>query len=138
MTSKTIEPFAWAVEISGTDKIFSSQKAAENARRRYEKVFDAERMEPFPIYRHPAPLSPDHSGGGAGVVLPEGFMICERSIWTEQQVESAAKCITLLKDVPGITARDLALAAMDAGQCNAPDITLSDFPCIDKVKELNQ
>ncbi len=25
----------------------------------------------FPLYRHPAPLSPDHSGGGAGVVLPE-------------------------------------------------------------------
>lgn len=85
-----------------------------------------------------APLSPDHSGGGAGMVLPEGFMICERSIWTEQQVESAAKCITLLKDVPGMTARDLALAAMDAGQCNAPDINLADFPCLDKVKELNQ
>lgn len=48
------DPFAWAVEISGSEKIFSSKKAAENARRRYEKVFDAERIEPFPIYRHQA------------------------------------------------------------------------------------
>jgi hypothetical protein len=58
--------FAWAVEISGTEKIFSSKKSAENARHRYEKVFDAEYMEPFPIFRHPAePPAP------VAVVLPE-------------------------------------------------------------------
>ena len=85
-----------------------------------------------------APLSPDHSGGAGEVVLPDGFMICERSIWTEAQVESATKCITMLKNAPGMTDRDLALAAMDAGQCTAPDITLADLACLDKVKELNQ
>jgi hypothetical protein len=77
----------------------------------------------------PAPVS---------VALPEGYMIVERSIWTEEQAESAAKCITLLKNVPGMTDRDLALAAMDAGQCHAPEITLADLACLDKVKELNR
>lgn len=72
------------------------------------------------------------------VVLPDGYMIAERSIWTESQVESATKCIAMLKNVPGMTDRDLALAAMDAGQCKAPEIMLSDLACIDKFKELNQ
>ena len=72
----------------------------------------------LPIDYQPAPVS----------VSPDGFMLVERSIWTEEQVESAAKCIAMLKDVPGMTDRDLALAAMDAGQCHAPDITLIDLP----------
>ena len=55
-------------------------------------------------------------------VVPEGFMLVERGIWTEGQVESAAKCITMLKGVPGMSDRDLAMAAMDAGQCKAPEI----------------
>ncbi|MCS4284463.1 hypothetical protein M2396_002759 [Pseudomonas sp. BIGb0278] len=61
------------------------------------------------------------------ISVPEGFMLAERSIWTEQQVDSAAACITLLKGVPGMTDRDLAMAAMDAAQCKAPDITLADI-----------
>lgn len=61
------------------------------------------------------------------VSVPEGFMLVERSIWTEQQVDSAAACITLLKNVSGMTDRDLAMAAIDAAQCKAPDITLADI-----------
>jgi hypothetical protein len=60
------------------------------------------------------------------VSVPEGSMLVERSIWTEQQVDSAAACIRLLKDVPGMTDRDLAMTAIDAAQCKAPDITLAD------------
>lgn len=70
-------------------------------------------------------------------VVPEGFMLVERSIWSEEQVEAATKCIAMLKNVPDMTDRDLAMAAMDAGQCKAPDITLADFARLDKVKELN-
>ena len=52
------EPVAWAVEISGCLKFFEQKKSAENARRRYEKVMDAERMEPFPLYaEQPEPES---------------------------------------------------------------------------------
>lgn len=61
------------------------------------------------------------------VSVPEGFMLVERSIWTEQQVEAATACITRLKGVPTMTDRALALAAMDAAQCTAPDIALSDL-----------
>ncbi|MFF3703908.1 MULTISPECIES: hypothetical protein [Pseudomonas] len=61
------------------------------------------------------------------VSVPEGYMLVERSIWTEQQVEAATACITLLKVVPGMRDRDLAMAAIDAAQCKAPDISLSDL-----------
>lgn len=61
------------------------------------------------------------------VSVPEGFMLVERSIWTEQQVEAATACITRLKGVPGMRDCDLAIAAIDAAQCKAPDIALSDL-----------
>lgn len=61
------------------------------------------------------------------VSVPEGYMLVERSIWTERQVEAATACITRLKDVPSITDRDLAMAAIDAAQCTAPDIALCDL-----------
>ncbi|WP_033725660.1 hypothetical protein [Pseudomonas putida] len=61
------------------------------------------------------------------VSVPEGFMLVERSIWTERQVDAATACITRLKGVPTMTDRALAMAAIDAAQCTAPDITLSDL-----------
>lgn len=61
------------------------------------------------------------------VSVPEGYMLVERSIWTEQQVESATACITRLKGVHGMRDRDLAMAAIDAAQCKAPDIALADL-----------
>ncbi|WP_457274080.1 hypothetical protein [Pseudomonas fulva] len=61
------------------------------------------------------------------VSVPEGFMLVERSIWTEQQVEAATACITRLKGVPGMRDCDLAMAAIDAAQCKAPDISLPDL-----------
>lgn len=61
MLSVEREPVAWAVEISGCLKFFEQKKSAENARRRYEKVMDAERMEPFPLFsEHPEPAA-DHT-----------------------------------------------------------------------------
>ncbi|WP_236193557.1 hypothetical protein [Pseudomonas faucium] len=61
------------------------------------------------------------------VSVPEGYMLVERSIWTEKQVEAATACITRLKGVHGMRDRDLAMAALDAAQCAAPDIALSDL-----------
>ncbi|WP_243430630.1 hypothetical protein [Pseudomonas sp. 51_B] len=61
------------------------------------------------------------------VSVPEGFMLVERSIWTEQQVEAATACIARLKGVPGMRDCDLAMAAIDAAQCKAPEISLVDL-----------
>ncbi|WP_237772723.1 hypothetical protein [Pseudomonas putida] len=61
------------------------------------------------------------------VSVPEGYMLVERSIWTEQQVEAATACITRLRGVHGMRDRDLAMAAIDAAQCKAPDIALADI-----------
>jgi len=61
------------------------------------------------------------------VSVPEGFMLVQRSIWTEQQIEAATACITRLKGVHGMRDRDLAMAAIDAAQCKAPDIALADL-----------
>ena len=63
----------------------------------------------------------------AGGAVPEGWMLVERSIWTEGQVESAAKSVEIVQGIPGATARDIAMAAMDAAQCKAPDVSLNDL-----------
>lgn len=69
----------------------------------------------------------DASVQPAGGAVPEGWMLVERSIWTEGQVDSAAKSVEIVQGIPGATARDIAMAAMDAAQCKAPDVSLSDF-----------
>lgn len=61
------------------------------------------------------------------VGVPDGWMLTERGIWTEEQVESAAKSVACMMNVPGITPRDLAMVAMDAAQCKAPDVQIADF-----------
>ena len=61
MLSVEREPVAWAVEISGCLKFFEQKKSAENARRRYEKVMDAERMEPFPLFAEQPEPAADHT-----------------------------------------------------------------------------
>ncbi|SPO67443.1 hypothetical protein [Pseudomonas sp. JV241A] len=71
------------------------------------------------------------------VSVPEGYMLVERSIWTEQQVEAATACITRLKVVPGMRDRDLAMAAIDAAQCKAPDVTLADLQAVARLDELD-
>lgn len=63
----------------------------------------------------------------AGGAVPDGWMLVERSIWTESQVDSAAKSVEIVQGIPGATARDIAMAAMDAAQCKAPDVTLFDL-----------
>ena len=60
MLSVEREPVAWAVEISGCLKFFEQKKSAENSRSRYEKVMDAERMEPFPLYADQPSPAADH------------------------------------------------------------------------------
>lgn len=112
----------------------SSRLVVEAAQRRY--VYDVTPENEALRIAKVADLV-DQLHAPVAVVLPDGYMIVERSIWTEEQAESAAKCITMLKNVPGMTDRDLALAAMDAGQCHAPEIALADLACLDKVKELN-
>lgn len=70
----------------------------------------------------------DHIEGIIDMVsVPEGYMLVERSIWTEKQVDAATACITRLKGVPAMTDRALAMAAIDAAQCTAPDIALTDL-----------
>lgn len=92
MLSVEREPVAWAVEISGCLKFFEQKKSAENARRRYEKVMDAERMEPFPLFaEQPAPVA---------VVMPERKTKADYSGYIEQfQSEAAGLYNSALDDV---------------------------------------
>ncbi|WP_263227526.1 hypothetical protein [Pseudomonas alabamensis] len=70
---------------------------------------------------------PAQHGQGSPILLPEGYMLVERSIWTEQQIEAALAGIALVRSTPGTTDRDLALAAIDGAQCKAPKVQLSDL-----------
>ncbi|WP_234452359.1 hypothetical protein [Pseudomonas sp. MF6751] len=116
------EPVAWQYEFGG--KWYNGD---DRIKGHYKNTVEAGYPVRSLYAGQPAPVA----------VVPDGFMLVERGIWTEEQVDSAAKCIAMLKGVPGMTDRDLAMAAMDAGQCKAPDITLSDIACIDDVTRLN-
>ena len=80
-------------------------------------------------------LRAGHQPAPLAVVMPGGFMIAERCIWTEEQAKAAGDTITLLKNVPGMTDRDLGLAAADAAQCKAPDISLDDVARLNGVNQ---
>ena len=67
------EPVAWGAWRKSLDRFHCIECNVDYMQRTYGK--DSEDMgvdfELVPLYRHPVPLSPDHSGGVAGVVLPE-------------------------------------------------------------------
>ena len=61
--------------------------------------------------------------------VPDGYLLVERGIWTEEQVAAAAGCITRLKNVPGLSDRDLAMSALDAAQVLTPLVSKHVDPC---------
>lgn len=72
------------------------------------------------LYLHPAPLSPDHSGGGAGVVLPDN-LITHRYSW----IRAMERLLEVDEDDKGFWLHELqAMRDMYAD--------------LDKIKELNQ
>ncbi len=73
----------------------------------------------LPLYAAP-PAQAQHS-------VPEGWMLVECGIWTQEQVDEMQKTVTRFRNSEFVDDRALAMAVADAGQCKAPEISLAEL-----------
>ncbi|HCE7031442.1 TPA: hypothetical protein NHP64_000791 [Pseudomonas aeruginosa] len=67
-----------------------------------------------------APSQAQHS-------VPEGWMLVECGIWTQEQVDEMQKTVARFRNSEFVDDRALAMAVADAGQCKAPEISLAEL-----------
>ncbi|ENY3809698.1 hypothetical protein [Pseudomonas aeruginosa] len=83
-----------------------------------------------PLYAAPVALA-QHS-------LPEGWMLVECGIWTQEQVDEMQKTVARFRNSEFVDDRALAMAVADAGQCKAPEISLAELLAAAPGKEVPQ
>lgn len=71
------------------------------------------------LYAHPVTQA-QHS-------VPEGWMLVECGIWTQEQVDEMQKTVARFRSSEFVDDRALAMAVADAGQCKAPEISLAEL-----------
>ncbi|EMM7672376.1 hypothetical protein RIM32_001009 [Pseudomonas aeruginosa] len=59
--------------------------------------------------------------------VPEGWMLVECGIWTQEQVDEMQKTVARFRNSEFVDNRALAMAVADAGQCKAPEISLAEL-----------
>ncbi|SSV28898.1 Uncharacterised protein [Acinetobacter baumannii] len=67
--------------------------------------------------------------------VPEGWMLVECGIWTQEQVDEMQKTVTRFRNSEFVDDRALAMAVADAGQCKAPEISLAELLAASPGKE---
>ncbi|MEJ3604655.1 MULTISPECIES: hypothetical protein [Pseudomonas] len=76
-----------------------------------------------------APSQAQHS-------VPEGWMLVECGIWTQEQVDEMQKTVARFRSSEFVDDRALAMAVADAGQCKAPEISLAELLAAAPGKEV--
>ncbi|MCH0753873.1 hypothetical protein K9U72_30390, partial [Pseudomonas aeruginosa] len=76
-----------------------------------------------------APAQAQHS-------VPEGWMLVECGIWTQEQVDEMQKTVARFRNSEFVDNRALAMAVADAGQCKAPEISLAELLAAAPGKEV--
>ncbi|WP_409287915.1 hypothetical protein [Pseudomonas aeruginosa] len=66
-------------------------------------------------------------GNSAQHSVPEGWMLVECGIWTQEQVDEMQKTVTRFRNSEFVDDRALAMAVADAGQFKAPEISLAEL-----------
>ncbi|MGC3762252.1 hypothetical protein ACPTHP_19645, partial [Pseudomonas aeruginosa] len=59
--------------------------------------------------------------------VPEGWMLVECGIWTQEQVDEMQRTVARFRSSEFVDDRALAMAVADAGQCKAPEISLAEL-----------
>ncbi|HGX3314961.1 TPA: hypothetical protein ACNH8R_006052 [Pseudomonas aeruginosa] len=70
--------------------------------------------------------------------VPEGWMLVECGIWTQEQVDEMQKTVARFRNSEFVDDRALAMAVADAGQCKAPEISLAELLAAAPGKEVPQ
>ncbi|HGH4311028.1 TPA: hypothetical protein ACJIUR_000653 [Pseudomonas aeruginosa] len=68
--------------------------------------------------------------------VPEGWMLVECGIWTQEQVDEMQKTVARFRNSEFVDDRALAMAVADAGQCKAPEISLAELLAAAPGKEV--
>ncbi|MBG4728732.1 hypothetical protein I5F64_24840 [Pseudomonas aeruginosa] len=68
--------------------------------------------------------------------VPEGWMLVECGIWTQEQVDEMQKTVTRFRNSEFVDDRALAMAVADAGQCKAPEISMAELLAAAPGKEV--
>ncbi|WCI34319.1 hypothetical protein [Pseudomonas aeruginosa] len=69
--------------------------------------------------------------------VPEGWMLVECGIWTQEQVDEMQKTVARFRSSEFVDDRALAMAVADAGQCKAPEISLAELLAAAPGKEVD-
>ena len=151
------EPVAWGAWRKSLNRFHYIECNVDYMQRTYGKASEDMGIdfELVPLYRHPAPLSPDHSGGGAGMVLPEreplpitdGMdRLMEAYRLGEFRLEGGSPTVEAMS-CKSFDEHEIALQAYDfesysagyqAAMYEEVKSLLGHIACLDKVKELNQ
>ncbi|MFO1791210.1 hypothetical protein [Pseudomonas aeruginosa] len=70
--------------------------------------------------------------------VPEGWMLVECGIWTQEQVDEMQRTVARFRSSEFVDDRALAMAVADAGQCKAPEISLAELLAAAPGKEVPQ
>ncbi|MDG3939409.1 hypothetical protein L5C25_29250 [Pseudomonas aeruginosa] len=68
--------------------------------------------------------------------VPEGWMLVECGIWTQEQVDEMQRTVARFRSSEFVDDRALAMAVADAGQCKAPEISLAELLAAAPGKEV--
>ncbi|EPM1162649.1 hypothetical protein L4Z43_000266 [Pseudomonas aeruginosa] len=118
------EPVAWMhdqpnrVDVIHRDVKDLLQRVPGSSRGIYRPL-DVSEHYTIPLYAAPVAQA-QHS-------VPEGWMLVECGIWTQEQVDEMQKTVARFRNSEFVDDRALAMAVADAGQGKAPEISLADL-----------
>ncbi|MGV5077239.1 hypothetical protein ACV4VL_09790 [Pseudomonas aeruginosa] len=118
------QPVAWMhdqpnrVDVIHRDVKDLLQRVPGSSRGIYRPL-DVSEHYTIPLYAAPVAQA-QHS-------VPEGWMLVECGIWTQEQVDEMQKTVARFRNSEFVDDRALAMAVADAGQCKAPEISLAEL-----------
>ncbi|HCF7385830.1 TPA: hypothetical protein NIJ97_002009 [Pseudomonas aeruginosa] len=105
-------------------QVFTGHDSGANLAHRYGEKWwehlDELRDALLAFAKNAPPAQAQHS-------VPEGWMLVECGIWTQEQVDEMQKTVARFRNSEFVDDRALAMAVADAGQCKAPEISLAEL-----------
>ncbi len=106
------------------DKVYANWNACRSA---LDEIKDVFQQIDWDAENELAELLAAAPGNSAQHSVPEGWMLVECGIWTQEQVDEMQKTVARFRNSEFVDDRALAMAVADAGQCKAPEISLAEL-----------
>lgn len=106
------------------DKVYANWNACRSA---LDEIKDVFQQIDWDAENELAELLAAAPGNSAQHSVPEGWMLVECGIWTQEQVDEMQRTVARFRSSEFVDDRALAMAVADAGQCKAPEISLAEL-----------